>query len=508
MNFHAVLAWGAALYGSKREKIMLDGTITPHRAPFLPTTALFLCIALASCATTGSNDPDALSLDEAIEQSAREIGEALHQGTRVAIAGFDSQSANLSDYIMEELTGALIEYRLEVADRNNLAYVRKELNLQLSGEVSDETAQSIGKFVGAQSVITGQLLNTGGGYRFRIGSIKVETAVRETSTRLNVSNNRELQNLIAALGSNKTVSRSSNYGVTENTQPQTAGAFLDRGMLFAGRGDYDLAIEDYTQAIRLDTNNSAAYFNRGIAYYFKSDYDRAITDYTQAIKLDPNDASAYYNRGIAYRNKDDYDRAITDYTQAIKLDPNDAGAYNNRGLAYNNKGDHDRAIADYTQAIRLDPNLAMAYNNRGTAYGKKGDYDRAIADHTQAINLDPNGASRYYNRGNAYNSKGDYDRAIADYNQAIRLDPNNARAYNNRGNAYYNKGDYDRAIADYNQAIRLDPNDAATYYNRGNAYYNKGDYRRARADYTEALRLDPNDADARSSLERLRQEGH
>jgi predicted CoA-binding protein len=48
-----------------------------------------------------------LSPEEAIEQSARDIGEALPQGTRVAIVGFDSQSANPSDYIMEELIGAL-----------------------------------------------------------------------------------------------------------------------------------------------------------------------------------------------------------------------------------------------------------------------------------------------------------------------------------------------------------------------------------------------------------------
>jgi tetratricopeptide (TPR) repeat protein len=69
-----------------------------------------------------------------------------------------------------------------------------------------------------------------------------------------------------ALSSNKPVSRSSNYGVTENIQPQTAGAFMDRGMLFAFRGDYDLVIEDYTQAVKLDPNDAFAYNNRGIAY--------------------------------------------------------------------------------------------------------------------------------------------------------------------------------------------------------------------------------------------------
>jgi tetratricopeptide (TPR) repeat protein len=313
------------------EAAMGEYTMTHKR--FNLAGGLFFCIALVSCATTGGNDPDALSLDEAIERSAREIGEALPQGTRVAIVSFDSESANLSDYVMEELTGALLAYRLEVADRNNLEYVRKELNLQLSGEVSDETAQSIGKFVGAQSVITGQLLKTGGSYRFRIGSLKVEAAVRELSVRLNVRNDRELQNLITALGSTKIVTRTASYGVTENTQPQTAGAFYDRGMLFADRGDYELAIEDYTQAIKLDPNLAAAYINRGNAYGSKGDHDRAIADHNQAIRIDPNDAAAYTGRGSAYYRKGDYDRAIADYNQDINLDPYLSAAYNNRGNA-------------------------------------------------------------------------------------------------------------------------------------------------------------------------------
>ena len=45
----------------------------------------------------------------------------------------------------------------------------------------------------------------------------------------------------------------------------------------------------------------AAYINRGHAYINKGDYDRAIADYTEAIRLDPKYAIAYGNRGKAYR---------------------------------------------------------------------------------------------------------------------------------------------------------------------------------------------------------------
>ena len=101
-----------------------------------------------------------------------------------------------------------------------------------------------------------------------------------------------------------------------------------------------------------------AYYGRGCGYGEKGDYDKAIADYTEAIRLDPKFATAYYGRGVAYGEKGDYDKAIADYTEAIRLDPKLAEAYCSRGIAYANKGDYDKAIADYTEAIRLDPKLA------------------------------------------------------------------------------------------------------------------------------------------------------
>jgi len=169
--------------------------------------------------------------------------------------------------------------------------------------------------------------------------------------------------------------------------PEAAKASYDRGTTFYGRSEWDAAIKEFTEAIRLDPNYVNAYIYRGIAYVNKNDYDRAITDLNEAIRLNPNYAIAYYNRGNAYRKKNDNDRAIADYTQAIRHRPDYAWAYFNRGVAYYNKKDYDRAIADYTQAIRLDPNDADAYQNRGNAYKAKGDTARANVDYAKAKEL-------------------------------------------------------------------------------------------------------------------------
>ena len=93
-------------------------------------------------------------------------------------------------------------------------------------------------------------------------------------------------------------------------------------------------------------NLAIAFNNRGSAYDKKNDYDRAIADYNEAIRLDPSYATALRNRGKVRYKKDDYDGSIADLDKAIRLEPRNSDAYSDRANAYSDKGDHDRAISN------------------------------------------------------------------------------------------------------------------------------------------------------------------
>ena len=209
---------------------------------------------------------------------------------------------------------------------------------------------------------------------------------------------------------------------------QTATDANKRGLAALDQKDYENAIAEFTEAIKLNPNNAVFYFNCGIAYYRKNDYDNAIANITNAIQLKSDDASFYYNRGRAYNEKKDYDNAITDYTNSIRLNPDYANAYNSRGLTYNKKEDYDSAIKDFIMAIQLNPNSDIYFYNLGRTYYYKNEYKRAITEFTNAIQLNPNDADAYAYRGYAYYRNKDKDLAIADAKSAKQIDPNNKTA--------------------------------------------------------------------------------
>ena len=178
----------------------------------------------------------------------------------------------------------------------------------------------------------------------------------------------------------------------QETTKNLSAIYDYRGNAYSTKGDYDRAIQDYDQAIRLDPND-IVYDARGDAYKKKRDYDHAIQDFSEAIHLNPNDERAYYDRGEAYISKDDYELAIQDCNEAIRLNSNDAKAYNNRGVAYHRKGDYGRAIQDYNQAIRLNSNLTNGYGNRGDAYFAQSNLTAAIADYEHTISSAPSSSA-------------------------------------------------------------------------------------------------------------------
>ena len=143
-------------------------------------------------------------------------------------------------------------------------------------------------------------------------------------------------------------------------------------------------------------------WRQGNAACLRGEFDLAVRRYTEALRLNPKDAVTYNNRGYAYLQKGEADKAIADYDEAIRLAPKYAKALFFRGSAYEDKGDEGKAVADYTEAIRLDSHYARAYCDRGlTAREPAISYEantqfsqKAKAPAADSIFVAPNGSDR------------------------------------------------------------------------------------------------------------------
>jgi len=141
---------------------------------------------------------------------------------------------------------------------------------------------------------------------------------------------------------------------------------------------FDKAIDELSQLIKLKSNYVNAYKIRGFVYLFGTQqYNKAIADFNKAIELEPNCLEAYNAIGVAYLVKQEFQKALENFNKAIEINPDFLDAYNNRGWTYLLNEEYDKAIVDFTKSIQLNPFFIKAYNNRGLAYRNKGEAVKA-----------------------------------------------------------------------------------------------------------------------------------
>jgi TolB-like protein len=99
----------------------------------------------------------------------------LPQNKKVAVLNVNSQDPDAAEYVIGELAWYLLEAGFTVLDMRSGDNMLRELGFQISGEVSDESAFRIGKFVGADIVITGAISGSGTSRILRLRALDIIT---------------------------------------------------------------------------------------------------------------------------------------------------------------------------------------------------------------------------------------------------------------------------------------------------------------------------------------------
>ncbi|KAJ3202991.1 hypothetical protein HDU82_006925 [Entophlyctis luteolus] len=102
-------------------------------------------------------------------------------------------------------------------------------------------------------------------------------------------------------------------------------------------------------------------------------HKQAIEKYTEAIELVSDNAVYYANRAAAYSQDDDHANAIEDSKRAIEVDPTYSKAYSRMGHAYFCLGNYEDAIEAYETGLNLDPNNAAMKQSLAAAKQRVGE---------------------------------------------------------------------------------------------------------------------------------------
>jgi hypothetical protein len=135
-------------------------------------------------AETGAKQALQRALSGVMENVSLQLIENLPQKSTIAVLSIGSNDRALSENAAEELEFNLVDSgKFTIVDRARLDQIRREQDFQLSGEVSDDSAVSIGNMLGANIVLVGTITTTGSKGRIAIRALDVKTAQIVTMAR-------------------------------------------------------------------------------------------------------------------------------------------------------------------------------------------------------------------------------------------------------------------------------------------------------------------------------------
>lgn len=236
-------------------------------------------------------------------------------------------------------------------------------------------------------------------------------------------------------------------------QKMKALGLYKSGIALAQKGEFDSAVVEYTKSLAI-IKVPGAYTQRGFAYIELKKYDSAVNDFSEALKLNPKQNAAYFGRGLSLYETGQYDKAKEDLSAFIKKDSNFAMAYNYLAAISFLEHNYEQALTYYSRVAKLDSTFKDVYTNMGMMLHNMGDINGAIINYTKSIRIRPT-ASAYNNRGAAEMNLHNYQSAKADFDTAIMMKTEYANALDNRGRAKIELGDKEGACEDWQKAYSL-----------------------------------------------------
>jgi Flp pilus assembly protein TadD len=151
---------------------------------------------------------------------------------------------------------------------------------------------------------------------------------------------------------------------------------------------YKLALQEWE---KLPQSQYVPYANRAIAaiHMERGEYDLAVQRYEDALRQDPRSAEVLTNLGTAYLRMGRLWPAERTFRKLLNYYPDSPEGHNNLASVLIQKGELAAAEAETRRALELRPDYPDALCNMGILLAQRGDFDGAESRFNKALELDP-----------------------------------------------------------------------------------------------------------------------
>jgi serine/threonine protein kinase/tetratricopeptide (TPR) repeat protein len=280
----------------------------------------------------------------------------------------------------------------------------------------------------------------------------------------------------------------------------------------------DNGVEEYNQAIGLQSQIALFHSNLGYFYDAQEKHDLAKQKFEAALDADDQYGHSHAGLGWNLYYLKDYTGAQAEFDTALKINPDDTDAYVGKSNVYQDQDepDYDLAIEALTTAADVAPEnpslrskIGWATRNKAIAFDQKSSYAESEQQFRKALELNEKYIDALTGLGwvlqdqaNVLKDDSKYQESIDTLKQSLDIKEDQPYAHSALGWSYYGLEKYDDAVEAFNRAVELKSDYADAYYGLGRALQGQNKTEEARAAYQQAI--DNGSTRAKDALDQLK----
>jgi tetratricopeptide (TPR) repeat protein len=284
--------------------------------------------------------------------------------------------------------------------------------------------------------------------------------------------------------------------LSSKTQSPRDYQYANRAIAYTKTGQYQKAIDDFEQAIRMNSKEISFLAGDAYAYAQLKKPVQAISIYNSVLSRQPKNIDALVHRGWCHSQMSEDALALADMRRAGKIAPKDARPLYFEARFWSDRKQPAKAMDYFNKAIAVDSQSSEAYQARAELLLKGHAYEKAYSDYLALGKLGANSLKYYSVLATLAEKLGKQEQAAAAYTNILKTDPKDLKALAGRAGALVTMGKFQNALTDCGVILRLSPNNSQALYLRGKCEDSMGNSISAMNDFTAAINADNKNANA------------